>query len=103
MEQKSGKCDILKMADMKRMVKSETDGVKRIVKQAKTKMNTTSAKLVSEITTMMKVAEVLIDTEESQILTQINKNPRSVDASSTKIDIKTVPALIQISLISKLI
>ena len=91
------------MAEMKRMVKSETDGVKRIVQQAKTKMNTTSAKLVSEITTMMKVAEVLIDTEESQILTQINKNPRSVDASSTKIDIKTVPALIQISLISKLI
>ena len=91
------------MAEMKRMVKSETDGVKRIVKQAKTKMNTTSAKLVSEITTMMKVAEVLIDTEESQILTHINKNPRSVDASSTKIDIKTVPALIQISLISKLI
>ena len=93
----------MKMAEMKRMVKSETDGVKRIVQQAKTKMNTTSAKLVSEITTMMKVAEVLIDTEESQILTQINKNPRSVDASSTKIDIKTVPALIQISLISKLI
>ena len=91
------------MTEMKRMVKSETDEVQRIVQQAKNKMNTTSAKLVSEITTMMKVAEVLIDTEESQILTQINKNPRSVDASSTKIDIKTVPALIQISLISKLI
>ena len=93
----------MKMTEMKRMVKSETDEVQRIVQQAKNKMNTTSAKLVSEITTMMKVAEVLIDTEESQILTQINKNPRSVDASSTKIDIKTVPALIQISLISKLI
>ena len=91
------------MTEMKRMVKSETDEVQRIVQQAKNKMNTTSAKLVSEITTMMKVAEVLIDTEESQILTQINKNPRSVDASSTKIDIKTVPALIQISLISQLI
>ena len=81
---------------MKLMVKNETDDVKKIVQQAKIQMNTTSAKMVSEITNMMKIAEVLIDTEESQILSQINKNPRLVDGKSTRIDIKTVPALIQI-------
>ena len=81
---------------MKRMVKNETDEVKKIVQQAKIQMNTTSAKMVSEITNMLKTAEVLIDTEESQILSQINKNPRLVDGKSTRIEIKTVPALIQI-------
>ena len=81
---------------MKRMVKRETDEVRKIVQQAKIEMNTNSAKMVSEITNMMKTAEVLIDTEESQILTEINKNPRSVDGRSTRIDVKTVPAQIQI-------
>ena len=81
---------------MKRMVKRETDEVRKIVQQAKIDMNTNSAKMVSEITNMMKTAEVLIDTEESQILTEINKNPRSVDGRSTRIDVKTVPAQIQI-------
>ena len=81
---------------MKRMMKSETDEVKKIVQQAKIQMNTTSAKMVSEITNMLKTAEVLIDTEESQIISQINKNPRLIDGKSTRIDIKTVPALIQI-------
>ena len=87
------------MAEMKRMVKRETDEVKKIVQQAKIEMNTNSAKMVSEITNMMKTAEVLIDTEESQILTEINKNPRSANGQSTRIDVKTVPALIQISLV----
>ena len=81
---------------MKRMVKRETDEVRKIVQQAKIDMNTNSAKMVSEITNMMKTAEVLIDTEESQILTEISKNPRSVDGRSTRIDVKTVPAQIQI-------
>ena len=90
------KCDIIKISEMKLMVKNETDDVKKIVQQAKIQMNTTSAKMISEITNMMKIAEVLIDTEESQILSQINKNPRLVDGKSTRIDIKTVPALIQI-------
>jgi len=81
---------------MKRMVKNETDEVKKIVQQAKIQMNTTSAKMVSEITNMLKTAEVLIDTEESQLISQINKNPRLVDGKSTRIEIKTVPALIQI-------
>ena len=99
---KTVKCDILKITEMKRMVKNETDEVKKIVQQAKIQMNTTSAKMVSEITNMMKIAEVLIDTEESQILSQINKNPRLVDGKSTRIDIKTVPALIQIRSICKI-
>ena len=81
------------------MVKRETDEVKKIVQQAKIEMNTNSAKMVSEITNMMKTAEVLIDTEESQILTEINKNPRSVNGQPTRIDVKTVPAMIQISLV----
>ena len=98
---KTVKCDILKISEMKRMVKNETDEVKKIVQQAKIQMNTTSAKMVSEITNMLKTAEVLIDTEESQILSQINKNPRLVDGKSTRIEIKTVPALIQIRSIYK--
>jgi len=100
---KTVQCDILKVTEMKRMVKNETDEVKKIVQQAKIQMNTTSAKMVSEITNMLKIAEVLIDTEESQILSQINKNPRLVDGKSTRIDIKTVPALIQIRPICKIL
>ena len=84
------------------MVKNETDEVKKIVQQAKIQMNTTSAKMVSDITNMMNTAELLIETEESQIISQINKNPRLVDGKSTRIDIKTVPALIQIRTICKI-
>ena len=99
---KTVKCDILKISEMKRMVKNETDEVKKIVQQAKIQMNTTSAKMVSDITNMMNTAELLIETEESQIISQINKNPRLVDGKSTRIDIKTVPALIQIRSIYKI-
>ena len=55
-------------------------------------MHTKSAELVSHVTRMVQIAEILMETRESDLLCLLNQNPRQIDGKSTKIDITTIPA-----------